>query len=1047
MGQVIKQQIDHYRNEEDAIMKIENLRSLFLPCLLLLAGSLPLYSQRKAGNPLDHLPANIEVLTDYGERADFSPDNKRVAFMSKTFGDAMVIDLETRKISCLTCSIPAAAFIRVMHLSTGDYLLAGPEHFENSQVSKTREQSELWFLSKATGSKPVKLSVKLGEGFAISKKSMKIVYTQVTTAASKQLVMAEVDLSGSSPKLVDKKVVYSSTDQDCTVEAQDFYDNDTKLTFFCYVPNGAFEVRGLDLKTGQVTNFSRSSGSFNEPEGIFPDGKYTTVEADRQCEWLGGQRGSGNIDIWKLRLDGTGKDLVRLTHFNDYEGGKAANPVVSTDGKLMAFQVSTATDPPGSGRGLLLYRFQSTAELAGYKPDPGRYDTTWWNRAPFRLVQTNLRETDAMMDVDAYVQSMVDASATVVLLNVGGIVANYPTRLPYQFRNIYMKGDLVGDLVSKLHAKGIKVIGRFDFSKINETLAAKKPEWLYVGTDGQHVNYNGQVHTCINGGYQQQYSLEILTEAITKYPLDGIFFNMIGYTTSDYSDVNHGICQCESCRKRFRDSTGNALPLKTDMNDPVFRQYNAFRKTTADRLFREIAAHIRKLNPRLIIDSYADAGVDMIASESGASLSPEYEWNYSGTDNVKRTLGSYKDRSPCNLLIYFQAIGYRHVGTSPNLAKVWMLENMLQGAPLGFVVVGTLVNYEERAFIPTLKDLYGFHKTHEELFTNLRPVNRIGLVRGSRNEYEGIIKLLTEEHILFDVIEPAAIGSGRMPRQLEDYEALILGDVSSMDARLVAAIDQYVRDGGKLLSTGFTSTSDELGKPSNTIRLQSLGVQPGFELFKQSKSTYLKVADKDKAALGQEAFRDFSIMMMYSDFLKCKPAGEAQTFLKLLPSTRFGPPEKSYYTGEDITDFPGLISNVYGKGRSVFIPWMIGAQYHLKGNYAQRALFLSSLDHLLQVERTIQTDASPLIEMTQEANRNGAFEWIGLINHSGQIGGSLREPLPIHDTHLRWKPLKPVKEIQLLRSGAVVDFKEKDGWVELTVPRLVDFEMILCRYR
>ncbi len=53
--------------------------------------------KRKAGNPMEHLPRNIEVLTGFGERADFSPDNKRVAFMAKSFGDAMVIDLETRR--------------------------------------------------------------------------------------------------------------------------------------------------------------------------------------------------------------------------------------------------------------------------------------------------------------------------------------------------------------------------------------------------------------------------------------------------------------------------------------------------------------------------------------------------------------------------------------------------------------------------------------------------------------------------------------------------------------------------------------------------------------------------------------------------------------------------------------------------------------------------------------------------------------------------------------------------------------------------------------
>lgn len=678
--------------------------------------------------------------------------------------------------------------------------------------------------------------------------------------------------------------------------------------------------------------------------------------------------------------------------------------------------------------------------------DPGRYDTTWWNRAPFRLVQTNLREIDATMDVNAYVQSMVDASANIVLINVGGIVANYPTKLPYQFRNPYMKEDLVGNLIKGLHSKGIKVIGRFDFSKINETLAARKPEWLYVSTTGKNVNYNGQVHTCPNGGYQQEYGMEILKEAITDYPLDGVFFNMIGYTTTDYSGNYYGICQCENCKKKFHDSTGYNLPVKADMNDPVFREYNAFKRTTANKLFTQIGNYIKTLDPKLMIYTYADAGVDMIASESGSELAPEYEWNYSATDNVKRVLGSYKDRSPGNLLIYFQAIGYRHVGTSPNLAKVWMLENMLHGAPLGFVIVGTLVNYEDRIFIPTLNKLYGFHKSNEKLFTNVQAVNNIALIRGSKDEYEGIIKLLTEEHIMYDIIEPSALGTDRTPRKLEEYDVLILGDVSNMDDYLISIIDNYVKNGGKILSTGFTSTKDALGKSLNRIRLQSPGVMSSYETFPRTKSTYLKVSDNDKISLGKEEFKDFSIMMMYSDFMKCKPIGNAQSYLKFIPATMFGPPEKSYYTETEVTDFPGVVTNTFGKGKSVFIPWYLGSEYFFKGNYMHRALFISALDNLLNFERTVITDASPLVEMTHLTNRNGSFEWLGMINHSGQIGGSLREPVKIHNTTIRFMPLKPVKEMRLMKAGIRLSFKQSYGWVECTIPQLDDFEMLLCLY-
>src|SRR5438094_550389 len=319
--------------------------------------------QRQPGSQLDRLPPNIEVLTDFGERADISPDNQRVAFMAKSFGDAMVIDLASRRIRCLTCNVPGAVFLRVMHLASGDYILIGPDHFENIRVSRTRD-NELWFLSRERGSKPVKFHEKMSEGVAVSKTGLKVAYSQTHEQApdvapgASRLVVADVKLESGGATLVNKKIVYESADNRCTLEAQDFYDRDSKMTATCYEPQGLASVMGLDVATGVMTNFSKAPGTYNEVEGIFPDGRYTCVEADRQVDTLGGARGSGNLDVWKLALDGTGKDFVRLTHFNDYEGGKASNPVVSTDGRFMAFQVGRTGDPAGVGYGTLLYWFK-----------------------------------------------------------------------------------------------------------------------------------------------------------------------------------------------------------------------------------------------------------------------------------------------------------------------------------------------------------------------------------------------------------------------------------------------------------------------------------------------------------------------------------------------------------------------------------------------------------------------------------------------------------------------------------------------------------------
>jgi len=331
--------------------------------------ALPLAAQRNPGNPLDSLPKNVEILTHFGERADISPDNKRIAFMDKSFGDAFVLDLNTHVIRCLTCSIPGAAFLRVMHLVNGDYILMGPEKFIDIHTSRSRD-NELWYMSSKPGSKPLRLGAKMSEGAAISKKSMKISFSELPAQfpdmpiGSSRLVVADIDLSGSVPKLVHRKVVYESHDASCNLEAQDFYDNDTKMTFTCYQTTGLSanddilaSSRGIDLKTGKVTDFSKATGTYNECEGIFPDGKHTAVEGDRQVAKLGGRHGSHNIDIYKLRLDGTGKDFVRLTKFNDYEGWKASNPVLSTDGRFMAFQVAHTADEAGVGYGLLIYRF------------------------------------------------------------------------------------------------------------------------------------------------------------------------------------------------------------------------------------------------------------------------------------------------------------------------------------------------------------------------------------------------------------------------------------------------------------------------------------------------------------------------------------------------------------------------------------------------------------------------------------------------------------------------------------------------------------------
>jgi Tol biopolymer transport system component len=139
----------------------------------------------------------------------------------------------------------------------------------------------------------------------------------------------------------------------CTLECQNFRPPaEDEITFSAYGYQGT-DVCGVNLSTGKVTNYSNAPGQYDEPEGIFPDGQHTLVECDKHRAGQA-ERGSGWIDLYKLKLDGSGQ-TQRLTHFNDHPGYKASNPVVSDDGKFIAFQMAKTKEPAGVGHGIFLY--------------------------------------------------------------------------------------------------------------------------------------------------------------------------------------------------------------------------------------------------------------------------------------------------------------------------------------------------------------------------------------------------------------------------------------------------------------------------------------------------------------------------------------------------------------------------------------------------------------------------------------------------------------------------------------------------------------------
>jgi hypothetical protein len=315
----------------------------------------------------------------------------------------------------------------------------------------------------------------------------------------------------------------------------------------------------------------------------------------------------------------------------------------------------------------------------------------------------------------------------------------------------------------------------------------------------------------------------------------------------------------------------------------------------------------------------------------------------------------------------------------------------------------------------------------------------------SKGEYEGIYEILTENHVLFDVMEHWCINTAEVPREIESYEVIVLPEVTSLSDAQCQKLDKYVANGGKLLVTGFTSTKDEIGNPLNKIRLNSLGVEPEYKLFNKEQGTFFRIFEKDKKRLGDTIFNQFDLVYAWEQGLLCKTKPGAESMLGFIPPAMIGPPEKTYYT--EVTEIPGLIFNSTGKGKSAFIPFRIGSLYHNTRHYGHGAIVMAALNNLLEYKTEIKTSASPLIEIARQKSTTGKFEYYGLLNNSGQLGNAFHEPLPVRNIEFKFQPEKKIRSVKKMTDGKKLRWNTNtEGWVEVVLPELQSFDVILVEY-
>lgn len=615
----------------------------------------------------------------------------------------------------------------------------------------------------------------------------------------------------------------------------------------------------------------------------------------------------------------------------------------------------------------------------------------WWKEKPMRLIQNNLRDIDAQMDVDRLLEKLRKFSCNTLMIGAGGITSFYPTKLAYQRSSPYLgKRDLLAELLDKCHMEGIRVIARFDFSKTHESFYDEHPEWYYRSKNGESVRYNDTVHTCVNGWYQQEYSLVVLEEVLSRYPVDGIFFNMFGFTTGDYSGRYYGICHCDACKKRFAEfSGGMQLPDREESENmdetekarlSLYRQFQ--RKVTSDILHR-IHQLVRSKGDDIAVCTYYDQDVDIIRNESNSAVDcPLPFLLYQSSVNVQTATGIWPEKLSTNCVTNAADIFYRFSGVSPELTKIRLYENMAAGGALDYCIIGVFDGYPDQAGVTAAEEVFAFHKKYENIFGHLQSLSKVRILRPSgyahslygEKNFLGIFRVLKEEHICFDICSDQQVLRDEV--LLTDHHLVIIPYAADISCEAIVHLHQM---GIPMLICG---AADGLGFAAE----QELGIQL-VEKQTDTRAAYLSVEGQwERKTFAEIADRGW--VLLDKDFGRISAPGW-EVRMPLIQKAWFGPPERCF--GHKVEDFGGVL--VEPGGKTVVLPWEIGKLYHDYG-YADYRCILSGIIHQFPVELSPYTVQAPAcVEVFWNRTDQGVL--IQMLNLSGFDGVTFSSPLSV----------------------------------------------------
>lgn len=686
-------------------------------------------------------------------------------------------------------------------------------------------------------------------------------------------------------------------------------------------------------------------------------------------------------------------------------------------------------------------------------------DSKPWFDRPMRWAQLVMVENDpGRFDPDFWLDYFRRIHADAACLSAGGAVAYYPTKVPMHHRSAWLgDSDPFGYLVRGCRKMGMAVIARTDPHATWENVYQAHPDWIAVDSKGQKRRHwsNPELWvTCALGPYNFEFMTRVHQEIMTLYQLDGIFSNRW---------AGHGLCYCEHCVRNFKTFSRMDLPRTSERHNPVFRKYSQWRVERLkelwflwDKTIREVKSTSRYIPNGFPDNVVTGALSDIFFTDHQARRGVIPPWsNGKRAKELRATMGMKPLGGIFSIGLEERYRWKDSVQSEPEI-RIWVAEGTANNMRPWFVKFsGTL--YDKR-WLKVVEKIYRWHYRVEPYLRNVAPLARTAMVYSEQTEKHyggekwqqdsnghelGMYHALVEARVPFEMVNDQLLDA----EHLKPFKLLVLPNIAALSETQCEQLRQYVKSGGSLVATFETSLYDEDGKRRRNFGLADLfGVSYNERVEGPMKNSYLRLKSNSRTGRFhpvlnglQDAYRIINGIWR----LDVQPNLDFPSPVTLIPTYPDLPMEHVYPRRPE-TDIREVYLREIGESRIAYIPWDIDRTFWEIMNVDHGRLLRNIIEWAANEEPPVKVTGAGILDVTVWRQKQSMTVHLVNLTNAMMMKGPFREFIRIGEQKLQIKIPRNtnVKKIRLLVSDKIPDYQTRDGIVLLSVPSILDHEVV-----